>query len=418
MTDRIQTLDMLRGVAILGLPLMNMVAFAMPTAAYFNPTVFDGSSALNHFIYTLFNIFANQKFMGLFSLLFGAGIILLAERRKALGKGTVSGHYSRMLWLFILGALHFWFLWAGDILTLYAVIACLVFPMYKSSTKFLFIITFISLSLSIFLSSNSYVTSVALGSAGKAEVLQEFDPTDDYLLKLKEQKLSSSYNVNMLEYRSLILQGFAEGTDENMQENQANDQLALSNVLKVFGLMTLGMLLYRAGFLTGKRSHTEYQLMAQFGLIIGMSFTLAGLFWNYSNNWDPEAFFKYGIMLSSIGSIAMTIAYVALIVLAKRSDFFGKFASHIENVGKMALTNYLMQSFICIVIFYGFALGLYGSLTRLGLIPIIILVCVFQIYFSKYWLSLFAQGPFEWILRTLSNFQIQALRKQSSDESA
>lgn len=415
MTSRIQTLDMLRGIAILGLPLMNMVAFAMPTAAYFNPNVFDGSSSLNHFIYSLFNIFANQKFLGLFSLLFGAGIILLAERRKALGKGTVLAHYTRMFWLFIFGALHFWFLWAGDILTLYAVIACLVFPMYKSSTKFLFIITFISLSLSVFLSSNSYVTSVALGPAGKAEILQEFAPTEEHLRKLKEQKLSSSYNTNMLEYRSLFLQGFEEDIAVDTEENSANDQLALSNILKVFGLMTLGMLLYRTGFLTGKRSHTEYQLMAQFGLIIGMSFTLAGLFWNYSNNWEAQAFFKYGIMLSSIGSIAMTIAYVALIVLAKKKDFFGKFASLIENVGRMALTNYLMQSFICIFIFYGFALGLYGSLTRLGLIPIIIVMCALQIYFSKYWLSLFVQGPFEWLLRTLSNFRIQTLRKHAED---
>jgi uncharacterized protein len=155
--------------------------------------------------------------------------------------------------------------------------------------------------------------------------------------------------------------------------------------------------------------------MAQFGLIIGVSFTLAGLFWNYSNNWEVQAFFKYGIMLSSIGSIAMTIAYVALIVLAKKRGIFGKFAVLIENVGRMALTNYLMQSFICIFIFYGFALGLYGSLTRLGLIPIIIVMSALQIYFSKYWLSFFVQGPFEWLLRTLSNFRIQALRKQAED---
>jgi uncharacterized protein len=243
MTGRIQTLDLLRGIAILGLPLMNMVAFAMPTAAYFNPNVFDGSSALNHFIYSFFNMFANQKFMGLFSLLFGAGIILLSERRKALGKSTVSAHYARMFWLFIFGALHFWFIWAGDILTLYAVIACLVFPMYKSSVKFLFIITFISLSLSVFLSSNSYVTSLVLGAAGKAEILQEFDPTEAHLRKLKEQKLSSSYNTNMLEYRSLFLQESDEDIAVAAEENSANDQLALSNMLKVFGLMTLGMLL-------------------------------------------------------------------------------------------------------------------------------------------------------------------------------
>lgn len=126
----------------------------------------------------------------------------------------------------------------------YAVIACLVFPMYKSSTKFLFIITVISLSLSIFLSSNPYVTSVALGPAGKAEILQEFDPTDDYLSRIKEQKLSPSYNTNMLEYRSLFLEGTEANIEVDTEENSASGQLFLSVILKVLGLMTLGMLLY------------------------------------------------------------------------------------------------------------------------------------------------------------------------------
>mgnify|MGYP000268026533 CR=1 FL=1 len=83
MTSRIQSLDLLRGIAVLGLPTMNIIIFSMPPGAYFNPTVFDGASAINHFLFSLFQIFADQKFMGLFSLLFGAGIIILAEKRKA-----------------------------------------------------------------------------------------------------------------------------------------------------------------------------------------------------------------------------------------------------------------------------------------------------------------------------------------------
>lgn len=470
MNERIQTLDVLRGIAVLGLPIMNMVVFAMPLAAYYNPTVFDGSSYINHFLFSLFHIFADQKFMGLFSLLFGAGIILLAEKRKSKGQGTVFGHYSRMLWLLVFGALHTWFIWFGDILAIYAVIGLFAFPMYKASRKFLLTITIISLSLSVFISSNPYATSAVLGPIGKAELLEGFAPTSEYMASIKAQRLSPSYSENMRPDRKEFQEGFHDGLNDSSKDglydslndsskngldkntntnpnnsadtkaeetnnkvekpttaqplqsaeelnpaNPAMDQLLIHSILKIFGLMSLGMLLYRSGFLSGQRSTTEYQLLAQFGLIIGMSFTLAALFWNYSHAWQAQAFFEYGMLFSAIGSIAMTLGYVGLIVLAHRNGFFGRATALIANVGQMALSNYLMQSIICILIFYGFGLGLYGSLTRLGLIPIIVLLCAFQIVFSKYWLHFFAQGPFEWLLRTLSSFSFQPLRKANKD---
>jgi uncharacterized protein len=109
----------------------------------------------------------------------------------------------------------------------------------------------------------------------------------------------------------------------------------------------------------------------------------------------------------------MTIGYVGLFTLAFKTGFFGKMTKYISSVGKMALSNYLIQSFICAFIFYGFGLGLYGSLTRFGLVPIILLLWVFQLYASKYWLKHFTQGPIEWVWRTLSTFSIQTIRRKS-----
>jgi uncharacterized protein len=418
MTSRIQSLDVLRGIAVLGLPTMNIISFSMPSAAYLNPTVFDNTSAMNHFLFSLFQIFADQKFMGLFSILFGAGIILLAEKRKERGQCTFCGHFSRMFWLLVFGILHYWFLWYGDILSIYALIALFVFPFYKSSTKFLLSITIISLSLSVILSSNAYVTEAVMGRTAKLELMQDYSPSQEHVDKIKEQRLSPSYQDNMLEYREIFFQDLDEDMQDDQNENEADsyvtDQLFYQAVCKVFGLMTLGMLLYRTGYLSGQRSRTEYQLMAQVGFIIGMSFTFAALFWNYTHNWDAQAYFEYGMLLSNIGSIAMTIAYIGLFVLLQINGYFGRATEYIASVGRMALTNYLMQSFICIVIFYGFGLGLYGSLTRLGLIPIIVLLCGFQLLFSKYWLTYFMQGPFEFLLRTLATFKIQGILKPST----
>jgi uncharacterized protein len=430
-TTRIKTLDLLRGIAVLGLPTMNIISFSMPLGAYLNPNVIDGSSYINHFLFSLFDIFANQKFLSLFSILFGAGIILLAEKRKTHGRSTVNAHYSRMLWLFIFGALHYWFLWFGDILMSYAIVALFAFPLYKSSSKFLLCITAISFSLCVFFSYNPTVNNLAQGSTYRSEFLEIYAPSDEQLKSMKEQRLSASYNENMRYSRESLEFDVQENSELDIEESATNNtgvdaqeelyshvttQLSLHYMLKIFGLMTLGMVLYRSGFLSGKRSNTEYQLLAQFGIIIGMSFTFAALFWNYSNNWSVAAFFEYGMMYSSIGSVSMTLGYIGIIVLAYRKGLFGKAAALIANVGRIALTNYLMQSLICVLIFYGFGLGLYGSLSRLGLIPVIILIWVIQIQFSKYWLNYFQQGPFEWLWRSLSTFEFQPLRKQVEDD--
>jgi uncharacterized protein len=149
-------------------------------------------------------------------------------------------------------------------------------------------------------------------------------------------------------------------------------------------------------------------------LALGTTITAAGLVYNYSNAWNMDTYFRFGMTFKEVGSTFMVIGYMSLIVLAHQRGMISRLASWISPVGQMALTNYLMQSVICALIFYGYGLGLYGSVSRLELLPIIVGIWVFQIGFAGFWLSLFKQGPIEWIWRNLTYMRIQSIRKTRS----
>ena len=116
--------------------------------------------------------------------------------------------------------------------------------------------------------------------------------------------------------------------------------------------------------------------------------------------------------LKEIGSSFMAVGYMSFLIFAYKKGYLDKITNWISPVGQMALTNYLMQSLICAFIFYGYGAGLYGSVSRLELIPFIIGIWVFQVAFSVLWLSYFTQGPIEWIWRSLAYFRVQSIAKR------
>ena len=133
--ERIQSLDILRGIAILGILLMNIQSFTMPGAAYLNPFAFGDLEGLNYWVYVLGNIFADQKFITIFSILFGAGIVLVTEKAEK-KTGTSTGlHYKRNFWLLIIGLLHAHLIWYGDILVAYSIGGFVVYFLPKNETK-------------------------------------------------------------------------------------------------------------------------------------------------------------------------------------------------------------------------------------------------------------------------------------------
>ena len=126
-SDRIASLDVLRGFAVLGILVMNIQAFAMPMAAYFNPTAYGDLSGVNFFTWLVSYLFVDQKFLSMFSLLFGAGICLFADRVEARSGRSAGLHYRRMFWLLLFGLVHAYFLWSGDILVTYALCGSVLF---------------------------------------------------------------------------------------------------------------------------------------------------------------------------------------------------------------------------------------------------------------------------------------------------
>ena len=133
--ERIRSLDLLRGFALLGILIMNIQSFSMVGAAYVNPTAFGDLSGANGWVYILSHVLADQKFMTLFTILFGAGIVLMTSRAEARGASSAVVHYRRTLILLVIGLLHAYLLWAGDVLVSYALCALVVFPFRKSSPK-------------------------------------------------------------------------------------------------------------------------------------------------------------------------------------------------------------------------------------------------------------------------------------------
>ena len=139
-SERIASLDVLRGLAVLGIMIMNIQAFAMPMAAYSNPTAYGDLSGINFFIWLVSYLFVDQKFLSMFSLLFGAGICLFADRVEARSGRSAGLHYRRMFWLLLFGLVHAYFLWSGDVLVTYALCGLVIFFLRNRSPRTLVII--------------------------------------------------------------------------------------------------------------------------------------------------------------------------------------------------------------------------------------------------------------------------------------
>ncbi|MCW8091333.1 DUF418 domain-containing protein [Alteromonas sp. ASW11-130] len=403
-TQRINNIDLIRGIALLGLPFMNIIVFAMPFSAYLNPTSYDSDGFLNHATFIFFHLFADMKFMGLFSLLFGASVMLLADKLEAKGKSSVAIHYSRAFWLLVIGFCHAWFIWEGDILTVYALCSFLLFPFRCLPTKWMLSLAITLLAGSAYLSSLTDLDE-ALDNHNRAAVEVVYSPSEDQIAKLESIYKGDYERVSTFTRE----QNFGE---EERPEDVVLIPLSFSAILHAFGLMILGMVLYRMGWLSGKLSLRHYRIQATIGLTVGLPVIILGLVYNYSNQWNLEAFFSYGMLANNLGSIAVTLAYVALISLWFQSNLANKLKYAIQLVGRMALTNYLMQSLICAFIFYGYGLGWYGELSRIELLPVVFVICAFQIIFSTIWLKHFAQGPGEWVWRSLAYMKPARIRHE------
>ena len=394
---RIVAIDVLRGFALLGILVMNIQSFAMVDAALLNPYALGKLEGGDFWVWLFGHVFADMKMMGLFSLLFGAGIILMTERGKQAGWLAGAGlHYRRMFWLLLFGMAHAYLLWPGDILVTYALCGSFVFLFRKLPPWWLLSIGLLLLSVGSSLSILAGWSMPFWPEEAIADFKTEWSPSQ---ATIKEQ---------LAIYRGSWL---------SQLPHRAEDAFFVQTFLFLFlfgwrasGLMLFGMALYRLGIINGKRSFGFYLALAVAGLTIGLSLILIGVSKNLACEFNLTYSFFLGTQFNYWGSLFVCLSYIGLIMLICKLPNTWLFTRPLARVGQMALTNYLMQTIICTTVFYGHGLGFFGYFSRVQQILFVFGVWIFQFITSMVWLEYFKFGPFEWVWRSLTYWRLQPMR--------
>ncbi|PIQ49617.1 MAG: hypothetical protein COW03_04495 [Cytophagales bacterium CG12_big_fil_rev_8_21_14_0_65_40_12] len=396
--SRVISLDILRGVAVLGILAMTIQSYSMPWVAYSNPTAFENLEDINFYVWLLSHVFANEKFMAIFSMLFGATIILISQkaRKEHLRSGDLQ--YRRFFWLFIIGVFHAYLLWAGDILVIYAICGFFMFAFRSKKKEYLFRAGLIFLLIGSLLKF-IFAYSIPLWEPGQFEAFKaEVWAPDSQAIAEEIDYYTSSWERQML---IRTPQAFKMQTKVFISET----------FWRVCGLILLGMGLYKKGVLTAKQSTKFLAKLAIYGISIGLPLVLVGVILDFNDRWDFEKSYFYYAQFNYWGSVAMALGYIGIIVLLCKAGTKNFMAKRMAAVGQMAMTNYIMQSIICTYAFYGHGLALFGDLDRAAQAVFVFAIWVFQVVFSSLWLSYFQYGPLEWFWRSLSYGKIQKVAK-------
>lgn len=394
--DRYFSLDLLRGVSVLGILIMNIQSFSMIEAAYLNPTAFGNFTGLNKWIWIISHILADQKFMTIFSILFGAGIILMAERSEKKGVSAATLHYKRIFWLLIFGLIHAYILWHGDILVPYAVCGLFVFLFRKFSPKWLFILGLISISVASILYFLTAWSMQFWPAESFKDILATWNPTPE--IYSKEIAALQGNWIEQMSHR--VKSAF----------NFQTFVFIFWSCWRAGGLMLIGMALYKWGILIAQKSMKFYSISTILGLTIGIPVIVLGVINNLQANFSLEYSMFIGWQYNYWGSLFVAFAYIAFILSTYQTFQRGPLLRPLTAVGRMAFTNYLLQTMICTIIFYGHGFGFFAEVERIYQILIVFAVWIILIIFSNVWLKHFHFGPAEWLWRSLTYMKKQPFR--------
>ena len=404
--DRIVTLDIIRGVAVMGIFSVNVIAFAMIEGAYFNPGAYGGHSGIDLVVWAANLLLIDGKMRTLFSMLFGASMLLVIDRAEASGQSGIAVHLRRMLVLFGFGLAHYFLLWFGDILTLYALSGLIAVGFrHRSPRRLLFggvIATLVGMVIFGAFIVQQYAADIAAHAPHAAPAaiaawndnLGAFYPGPDILARdiaLHRGSWSGLAAHMLAEWSKLI-------------------PSTLVFIPETVGLMMFGMAGFKSGFLTGQWSDAHYRGFAFATIPIGLA-AFAALAWaDIASHFYVITLFAGFIVAVVPFRIAMAAGYAALIILATRRN--GWLAQRVAATGRAAFSNYLGTSLVAAFVFYGWGLGLYGQVSRAQAWLLVPLVWLLMLAWSKPWLDRFHYGPLEWLWRTLSRGHLQPMRKR------
>lgn len=401
-------LDALRGFAVMGILTMNIIAFAMPQNSYFIPNLFGPATASDAAAWIGNFILFDGKMRGLFSLLFGASMMLIIMRAEAKGESSAKTHYSRMIWLIIFGLLHFTFIWFGDILFLYGVMGCVAYLMHHLDAQRL-----LKWGLGIFISFTLLLTIALGGLLYQKYSAESSDATSaeiaEYQSFKDEFKPDSETTVAELD---TYTKGYSDIVTYRISEEWTTPIFSIFiGITETFPFMLIGMALLKNGFLLGHSSASTYKKALVYGLGGGIILNSIIAFIIFKNDFDIAIIFNAIQGWSNFPRLMMTVGYAALLILIISINPLNNLLLRTAAAGRMAFSNYIGTSIIMSVIFYGYGLGYYNEISRMGLFPIVIGVWVIMLLWSKPWLERFHYGPLEWLWRCLARREIQKFKR-------
>ncbi|MCK5068355.1 MAG: DUF418 domain-containing protein [Bacteroidales bacterium] len=396
-SKRIVSLDVLRGVAVLGILIMNIQSFSMPSAAYINPTAYGDLTGLNKWIWIFSHILASQKFMSIFSMLFGAGVLIFTKNAIAKGKNCATLHYRRMLWLLVFGLLHGYLLWYGDILFTYSLCGMLLFAFRRLPPRKLIWIGFAFYLVPVLLDSFFAFSMPYWPEEALQNTMQSWRPDEPTL------------HHYLAAYRG----GWLEQMDVRIPANlfMQTGLFFMQTFWRVMSMMLLGMALFKWKVLSAELSGSFYFRLVLVGLVLGFSFSATGVVLNFRNNWSIEFSMFLGKQFNYLGSVGTALGYLGLVMLICKSYACRGFKNTFSAVGRMAFTNYILMTLIATFIFYGSGLGLFGSVERKFQVMIVVGIWIAIMIISPVWLKWFRFGPLESLWRSLTYGRWQPLKK-------
>ncbi|HEX7047709.1 MAG TPA: DUF418 domain-containing protein [Gammaproteobacteria bacterium] len=423
--ERIVSLDVLRGFALLGILLVNIAFFAHPVSDAFNHA---GEGGVNGAIAWLTAFFAQGKFYPLFSLLFGLGFAVQLERARRRGGSFVPAYLRRLLVLLAIGVLHGVFIWAGDILTMYAVLGFLLLLLGLGRPGWLlgFSITAFVLQLLIAVGAGFAMQTVTMCEpvleATSPEQTAALDPAIVQACSAEGmaqmQAGFAETEAEMLALREAAWTGYTTGSYSEVTAVRAQEFGMMISNMGFLGLQVLAMFLF-GGWL-GKREifskpheHKRFlRIVVVLAIFIGAP--LSAWFANISMQIDPanmlDPAFMWAFVVNLFAGPLLALGYAGTFMLAMQTRA-SRGLRVLAPVGRMALTNYLAQSVICTLIFYSYGFGLMaaepGPLAMLGIVAAVFVV---EVFWSHWWLNRFAFGPMEWVWRALTYFHRPRMR--------
>ncbi len=386
-TNRIHSLDLLRGFAVLGILIMNITSFSQVNIAYMNPMIGAGLEGYNQYFHAFNYIFADTRFMSIFSILFGAGVVLFSNNAEAKGKRVGALHFKRMFWLLLFGLLHAYFIWEGDILVAYAICGCLIYLLRKKTIRALLIISIILFIVPLTFNLMTYygMTAEELESTfaffypSSEEITTEVQIMQGSFLEQMPIRLE-----NAIEFQTLVFM--------------------IETFWRTTSLMLLGMILYRKGILSANKSISYYSKMILIGFGIGLIISLIGLNQSYDSGWSGAYVMTIGANYKLISGVFIAIGYIGFVMWCFKKGVFKKLQNRLQSAGRMAFTNYIGMSLICSLIFNGHGLALYGTFDRLQQFLVVVSIWVLILIVSPLVLRKYRYGPLEWLWRKLTYF--------------